>query len=454
MPDPKGDPGAARRRAERRVGLAKLWARAKQILTTDPTGRDEDDAVVEAAAAEALTAEARELHGALAKVAQLAAYDPGAAFGDALELERGARADAGARLGALWDGAAAVGADLVERVIVEELGASPAELFAAFERAPLAAASLGQVHAARGHDGREYVVKVQYPGIAAALEADLAETRLARRLAGAHLGEQLDEATLAALREAVQREVDYEQEAGALTAFARIWASEPTLQFPEVDAARSARRVLTMTRARGATLVEVAAATGARADSVRAAAASAIFRFTWGSPLAHAVLNTDPNPGNFLVEDRGEEVVVWCLDFGSTLPLPPAVVEAERRLWWGLTEEDSQDAAEKFRMALAELGLLGRADALSSDAHRDWERALAAPFQGGAAFRYDVAYARRLATTTARALATGGLRLTSRTLLLWRQRLAAVAVLGLLGAEVPSRRILRELIGTGRRALR
>jgi predicted unusual protein kinase regulating ubiquinone biosynthesis (AarF/ABC1/UbiB family) len=444
----------ARRRAERKVGLARLWARAKQIVTTDPTGSPADDAVADDAAAAALAEEAGVLHGALAKVAQLAAYDPEALFGESLALERGGRARGAAALARLWDGAASVDFAAVEQVIIEELGQPPAKLFAAFDAEPLAAASIGQVHAARGHDGRDYVVKVQYPGVAAALAADLRDPALTRRLAGAHLGADLDADAIAALVATVRGEVDYQQEAAALRAFASIWADEPTLRFPEIDGARSSRRVLTMTRARGASLAALAQRQDERAVGVRAAAAAAIYRFTWGSPLAHAVLNTDPNPGNFLVEEVGDDTVVWCLDFGATTALEPAIVQADRQLWWALLAGAEVDAAERFRMALPAMGLLRRADSLASEVHRDWERALLEPFAAGPRFRFDGGYARRLAAATARALASGGLGLDARTLMLWRQRLAAAAVIGLLDAAVPCRQILIELIGSGRSALR
>ena len=161
-----------RRRAEARVGLARLWARTKQILTTDPTGSDEDDRVPEDAAAEALARHAAELRGGMAKVAQLAAYDPLGLLG--VERRRRRPDGARARLAALWDRAPGVTAAEVASVIEEDLGAPPERLFARWERTPIAAASLGQVHVAAGDGGEEYAVKVQYPAVAAALRDDVA----------------------------------------------------------------------------------------------------------------------------------------------------------------------------------------------------------------------------------------------------------------------------------------
>src|SRR5258705_13893446 len=87
-----------RKAAERKVGWARLWARAKQIVTTDPTGSDEDDQVVDEEAARVLAAEAGKLKGGLAKGAQLAAYDPGATLGGPSGATQAARQV----LGGVW----------------------------------------------------------------------------------------------------------------------------------------------------------------------------------------------------------------------------------------------------------------------------------------------------------------------------------------------------------------
>ena len=95
-----------------------------------------------------------------------------------------------------------------------------------------------------------------------------------------------------------------------------------------------------------------------------------------------------------------------------------------------------------------------RADSLASNAHRDWERALAAPVTGQGEFSWTAQYASELAEATGRALGAGGLTLPADVLLLWRQRIGAAAVIAMLDARAAFRRVLVELIGTGRRALR
>ena len=436
-----------RRWAERKVGFARFWARAKQVLTTDPTGSDEDDLVVDEEAARALAAQAGRLKGGLAKVAQLAAYDPGASLGRG----RGASVAARQVLGGLWDKAPTISAGAIASVIEKDLGKAPQALFAEWDPLPIASASLGQVHGAKLHDGTNVVVKVQYPGVAEALRADLDDDAFIRKLAGAEIGKSLDDEALHALAEAVRSELDYVAEADIQSKFATAWDGDRTVRVPRVIRELSTTRVLTMTRARGKTVVDTASAS----PDIRAQAAAAIYKFAWGSPLAHGLLNADPNPGNFLVETESDgHVVVHCLDFGCALTLPDSVRDADRQIWWGLLDEDASSAAERFRMALQDSGLLRRADSIATIAHREWEGALARPLLTHGSFHWDAKYAGDFAETTGRVLASGGLQLPARLLLLWRQRLGVAAVIGMLDAHAPFRRVLFDLIGSGKRALR
>jgi predicted unusual protein kinase regulating ubiquinone biosynthesis (AarF/ABC1/UbiB family) len=433
-----------RRAAERKVGLARLFARAKQVLTTDPTGTDEDDRVAADAGAAALARQAGELKAGMAKLAQLAAYEPHA------DEATPASAAARDKLGALWDHAPAMTAGDIGKVVEAELGDAPQRLFARWDPTPIAAASLGQVHAATGHDGVEYAVKVQYPGIADALRADLASTSFAKKLAGGELGHGLADAAAEALRDAVLGELDYRREADALARFATAWDGDPAIRVPRVDRARSSEKVLTMERARGVAW----RAARELPQPVRDAAAAAVIRFAWGSPLVHGICNADPNPGNYLVEPGAGEVPtrVWFLDFGCTIELAADVVEGERQLWWGLIDPDVFSGTERFRLALARLGLLRRAQSLASDAHRDWERLLALPLQSSD-FTWTPAHAAALATAFRRVLVAGGVALPAPVFMLWRQRLGVAAVLGMHAPRCGLRPIVRELIGSGRKAL-
>jgi predicted unusual protein kinase regulating ubiquinone biosynthesis (AarF/ABC1/UbiB family) len=437
-----------RKKAERRVGLARLWARAKQIVTTDPSGSDEDDHVVDEEAARVLAANAGRLKGGLAKVAQLAAYDPGATLGGRTGATQAARQV----LGGLWDRAPAVSVSAISRVIEDDLGKSPQSLFASWDASPLASASLGQVHAATLADGTEVAVKVQYPGVAEALRTDLDDDAFLRKLAGAEIGRSLPDDSLVALREAVRGELDYRAEAAAQEAMRAAWADHKAIRIPRVIPELSSERVLTMTRARGKTILETAAS---GSPELRRAASLAIYDVAWGSPIQHRLLNADPNPGNFLVEEqRDGSALVWCLDFGCSLELPERVRDTDRELWWALLDDDVIKGAERFRMGLAASGLLARTDRLATVVHREWEQALAAPLSTHGDFHWSPAYASQLAETTGRVLAAGGMHLPARLLLLWRQRLGVSAVLGMLDAKAPFRRVLLDRIGNGKKALR
>lgn len=429
-----------RKWAERKVGFARMWARAKQVLTTDPTGSDEDDLVVDEEAARVLAAQAGRLKGGLAKVAQLAAYKTGVS-----ENRRQV-------LGTLWDRAPSVSSGAIASVIEKDLGKAPQALFTDWDASPLASASLGQVHAAKLHDGTDVVVKVQYPGVADALRADLDDEAFIRKLAGAEIGKTLDLEALHALAAAVRSELDYTAEAAIQHQFATAWDGDRTVRVPRVIRELSSARVLTMTRARGKSIVDTASS---GSSDIRAQTAAALFKFAWGSPLVHGLLNADPNPGNFLVETQSDgHVVVHCLDFGCALALPDDVRDADRTIWQSLLDDDESSAAERFRMALHHAGLLRRADTLATLAHREWEKALALPLFTHGSFHWGSAYAADFADTTGRVLAAGGVALPARLLLLWRQRLGVAAVLGMLDATAPFRRVLLDLVGTGKRALR
>ena len=429
---------AERKAAERRVGWARWWARAKQVVTTDPSPSDDDDLVVDEEAARALAAQAGRLKGGLAKVAQLAAYTPGNSV-------------ARRALGGLWDRAPAESAAAIARVVEQELGAPPQRLFASWDATPIAAASLGQVHAATLEDGTSVVVKVQYPGVAEALRTDLDDVGFVRKLAGSDVGRSLDDEALAVLGAAVRGELDYRAEAAAQTAFAEAWAGDAALRVPTVIADRSAGRVLTMTRAKGRTVVDVAATGDVE---LRRQAALAIYRFAWGSPLRFGRFNADPNPGNFLIDVEADgHALVWALDFGCSVELADDSRDADRELWWALVDSDAESAAERFRMGIARSGMLAQTSTLATTAHRDWERALATPLASAGDFRWDDAYAAELARSTAAALGAGGIRLPASSVMLWRQRVGAAAVIGMLDAAAPFKCTLLDMIGTGRKAL-
>jgi ABC1 atypical kinase-like domain len=201
-------------------------------------------------------------------------------------------------------------------VIEAELGARPEEIFAFFSPRPVAAASIGQVHAARLADGTELAVKVQYPGVSDAVQADLANTNLLASVikAGlALLGPQaprLDPRVLVEeLRERVTDELDYRIEAANQQEFHALYDGHPFIHIPAVHPEFSTGRVLATDYVHGK---RWSAATAA-GDAIRSRWGEAIFRFVFSSLHQYGLFNADPHPGNYLFHEDG---TVTFLDFG------------------------------------------------------------------------------------------------------------------------------------------
>jgi predicted unusual protein kinase regulating ubiquinone biosynthesis (AarF/ABC1/UbiB family) len=213
----------------------------------------------------------------------------------------------------------------VAEVVEEELGAPPEALFASFDESPTAAASLGQVHRARLEDGREVAVKVQYPGIATALNSDLDTLgALVKTVARASRG--LDgTAYYKELRTELLLETDYEREALLAREFADAVRPLGDLRVPEVVPTRSSRRVLTLEYLEGPTLKSFL--TSEPDAQERARVSRLLLRAIYGPFLRTGQIHADPHPGNFLVMPDGR---LGLLDFGSVKRLPMTFVQSVR----------------------------------------------------------------------------------------------------------------------------
>jgi predicted unusual protein kinase regulating ubiquinone biosynthesis (AarF/ABC1/UbiB family) len=218
---------------------------------------------------------------------------------------------------------------LVAAVIESELGRPPEEVFAEFAPTPIAAASIGQVHAARLHDGTEVAVKVQYPGVADAIHDDLANTELLFTFVKIAKGmvpqfRNFDVRAVAdEVAERISEELDYATELANQMEFAEHYRGHPFARVPEVFPELSTDRILTMELVRGRRWTETAAADQALRDRW----GEATYRFFFGSTAHCGMFNADPHPGNYLFHDDG---TVTFLDFGCVKRLGPVV---QRGLW-------------------------------------------------------------------------------------------------------------------------
>ncbi len=199
---------------------------------------------------------------------------------------------------------------VVHGVLAEELGDGWRDRFATFEGRPAAAASIGQVHRGEWADGTEVAVKIQYPGAADALLADLGQ--LDRITPIARFGAPgIDmRALFAQLRASIQAELDYEQEAETQSAFADAFEGDPDVLVPSIIEARP--RVLVSEWLDGRPLREVIT-DGTVAERDRAG--TLLLRFLLCSPERVGRIHGDPHPGNFRLLADGR---LGVLDFGSS----------------------------------------------------------------------------------------------------------------------------------------
>jgi predicted unusual protein kinase regulating ubiquinone biosynthesis (AarF/ABC1/UbiB family) len=232
------------------------------------------------------------------------------------------REEVRATLASLRDAAPAVPFPEMRRVIERELGEPVDRVFAQLDPVPVAAASIGQVYRARLHDGREVAVKVQYPGIDAAVRADLQNLAPMLRIAKQIIPGIDVDAVADEVRERMHEELDYELEAANTRAVARLHRGHPFIVVPEVVSDLCRARVLVMDFVEGRPHAEIAQRSQAERDRV----AEIIFRFYFGSMYRHRAFSGDPHPGNSLLLDDGR---VAFLDFGLFKRISPAAAETE-----------------------------------------------------------------------------------------------------------------------------
>jgi len=225
-------------------------------------------------------------------------------------------------LAKLRDAAPTVSFKQMRRVIEEDLEEPLAEVFASFDEEPIAAASIGQVYRATLNDGREVAVKVQYPGVAAAVRADLQNLDMIMRVLKRMTPGMNAKAIAEEIRERIVEELDYELEAQNQRSLARIFAGHPFIVVPDVVSSLSRERVLVSEFVRGATFEELKG----RSQEERDRLGEIVFRFFLGCLYRHRQFSGDPHPGNFLMLDDGR---VAFLDFGLFKRMDPDAVELE-----------------------------------------------------------------------------------------------------------------------------
>ena len=314
-----------------RVG-ANVGGVAARIATAQLRGRAEGRDQRAADLAAALGG----LKGPLMKVAQLLATIP-----DALPPEYATE------LAQLQSDAPPMGYGFVRRRMAAELGPDWLQKFGSFEKEPAAAASLGQVHKATTLDGAPVAVKLQYPDMASAVEADLGQLRILfdirRRFDSSIDTSQIVEEIGARIRE----ELDYRREAKHAALYGRMLAGTPEVRVPGVHPELSTGRLLTLDWLEGRRLLEFKEAP----LEIRNRIAVAMFKAWWGPFSSHGVIHGDPHLGNYaaFVED-GEPQGLNLLDYGCVRIFPPRFVGGVVDLYEGLRDGDDERVVHAYEV--------------------------------------------------------------------------------------------------------
>ncbi|HEU4974481.1 MAG TPA: AarF/ABC1/UbiB kinase family protein [Baekduia sp.] len=246
-----------------------------------------------------------------------------------------------AKLATLRDMAPKVSFKDMKKVLEQEYGERLEDVFESFDPVPIAAASIGQVYRAR-LDGRDVAVKVQYPGVASAVRADMQNLGMILRLMKS-VAPGIDPQELGAeIRGRIEEELDYELEAQNQRTLARIYRGHPFVVIPDVITSLSHERVIVSEFVTGRRFEEFKSCPEPERDRI----GEMVFRFYFGSMYRHRQFSGDPHPGNCLLLDDGR---MAFLDFG-------------------LFKRISAEAAE-YELQTQRLGIEGRGEELIAHLH-------------------------------------------------------------------------------------
>jgi predicted unusual protein kinase regulating ubiquinone biosynthesis (AarF/ABC1/UbiB family) len=249
------------------------------------------------------------------------------------------------KLAELRDAAPTVTFKQMRAVIEAELGEPVKDVFSEFDEEPVAAASIGQVYRARlADDGREVAVKVQYPGVASAVRADMQNLGMILRVAK-RIAPGLDpQAVGAEIRNRIEEELDYELEAQNQRTLARIFRGHPFIYVPAVMTSLSRERVMVSEFVEGTGFEALKRYSQEERDRI----GEIIFRFYFGCLYRHGQFSGDPHPGNSMLMDGDPaHPRMAFVDFGLFKRMPEGALELEKQVIRAVIEGDTETIMTK-----------------------------------------------------------------------------------------------------------
>jgi predicted unusual protein kinase regulating ubiquinone biosynthesis (AarF/ABC1/UbiB family) len=411
-----------------KIGLAHAGTSARKVFASAQR-REELSRAREIKTAQQVADELGNMKGALMKLGQMASY-----------LDDGLPEPLRVALSQLQSQAPPMSVELVRQEVERELGAPIEEMFVAFDEEPIAAASIGQVHRAilRTPQGEHAVaVKVQYPGVAEAIDADIKTADLLGTLLAFGFKSLNPEEMVLEIKDRLREELDYINEARNQQLFADFYEGHPFIHVPKVFHDYSTARVLITELVSGHSFTEVLSWPQEERDR----AGEAIFRFVFRSLYRFRAFNGDPHPGNYIFHRDGR---VTFLDFGL---IKHFTVEEMNMFQSMVTAAVLDHDMEKYRQVIEDAGMFQKDAPFTTEEAGDYFAHFYEPVRESRTMTWDTAYASSIVRHTFDRTSPIAQYATVPRSFVFIQRinLGLYALLGQLGSTGNFRRISEEL---------
>ena len=411
-----------------KIGLAHAGTSARKVFASTQR-REELSRAREIKTAQQVADELGNMKGALMKLGQMASY-----------LDDGLPEPLRVALSQLQSQAPPMSVELVRQEVERELGAPIEKMFAAFDEEPIAAASIGQVHRAilRTPEGEKAVaVKVQYPGVAEAIDADIKTADLLGTLLAFGFKSLNPEEMVLEIKDRLREELDYVNEARNQQLFADFYEGHPFIHVPKVFHEYSTARILITELVSGHSFAEVLTWPQEERDR----AGEAIFRFVFRSLYRFRAFNGDPHPGNYIFRRDGR---VTFLDFGL---IKHFTVEEMNMFQSMVTAAVLDHDMEKYRQVIEDAGMFQKDAPFTTEEAGDYFAHFYEPVRESRTMTWDTAYASSIVRHTFDRTSPIAQYATVPRSFVFIQRinLGLYALLGQLGSTGNFRRISEEL---------